>query len=161
MLAEKELHELPTRRHTQRQNQPHTQTVPSLTPHLSPFTYPQLGSDVNFRILVGQRGIQFMSPWCYTSLSHISPSLCLPFSFDIVCHYALAFCNWRLPVWLVQANGEERVYRGLWESLPSSHAAVRKHTGLINDDSHNSSLCILYPLLACCQLTLREAEVYI
>lgn len=42
----------------------------------------------------------------------------------------------------------------------SSYAAVRKHTGLINDNSHNSSLCILYPLLARCQLTLREAEVY-
>ncbi len=50
----------------------------------------------------------------------------------------------------------------LWERWSSfaSHAAVRKHTGLINDSSHNSSLCILSPLLGCCQLTLREREVY-
>ncbi|CAB1440036.1 unnamed protein product [Pleuronectes platessa] len=33
-----------------------------------------------------------------------------PIPFDIVCHYAAAFCNRRPSVWLVSVNGEEQVY---------------------------------------------------
>lgn len=74
----------PTCRHTA-DRLSHTQTAPSLTPHLSQLTHLQLDS-VNFMALLSWRGIQHMPPWCYTPLSHNSLSLCLLFSFDIVCH---------------------------------------------------------------------------
>lgn len=51
----------------------------------------------------GKQGGRFIPPWCYTPLSHISPSPPPPppfLSFDIVCHYAIAFSSWRLSVWL-------------------------------------------------------------